>query len=120
MFWTDTIYKNSKGDKIIERQYMSDTGEFNSTRLFGCGCVVINTPMGELSQEYEVPLDLDGVDEEDALATAFQLYESQMEEKSGPAADAAYADFAKVLKAKLGADAPSELQNFDVNDPFCQ
>jgi len=76
-FWTETEYKDDRGAIIIQRHYFDDERDEPQSEVFlGKGMVMLQTPMGEIPHEFEVELEAVNITE------AFQVFETQMNEKA--------------------------------------
>jgi hypothetical protein len=75
-YFTDKEFRSNEGAVVILRLVMDTEDPSVSKELFiGKGGFMIQTPMGNMPHEVEVPLEVESVQE------AFQTFDEQMNEK---------------------------------------
>jgi len=99
MYWFDKEYKDDRGAIVIRRDtfYPADQGSGCELkqRFYGKGMTIINSPMGEIPQEFEVEFAAD------SISQAFAVFEYEMADKAPAAAQEAAEAVMAQIKEKM-------------------
>ena len=95
-YWRDEEYKDERGATVVVRTlYDTEDNKFVNIEFFGKGVTVFQTPMGEIPQEFDVPLE--GVTN---VIEAFESFEKQMSEKGPKVAEELFNQFRESMIEK--------------------